>query len=394
MDKSRLLKSVLGNEVYDSLMKSLTKLSTRSVVDIQELDASLNIAPKAILAFLLKNLRPLKQNEAADFVIPWEDGMKMSINKQGDDVYKGNFVQNGKIVHSFELVSIPQLAVHCASLSENYDKYINEEESIEETSSCNCEHSCDCSSEETSTADKLKSYIDAIDKRALEAKLASIEDKINQLFLLLAQSGNNKSDKVVMDRNDYIKEHKRLVEVLKEDKPKDIKEEEEEQEKSLEDELDKSEELVHKIKKAYGLKKAGIAPQAPKPPKAGSNVGGMQGITQGGIHSMKTKEATSRSIKETKYFLKDPNSASSKNNLPQLAKQPKTSFTTKTEKDLVCEDCGEKIYKSGDYKGCTCFKALSEPKLKKNQNGSVTYEFKKDWDPEFIKTLYRTLVKK
>jgi len=120
MRHDKLLKSIVGEEVFDSLSKALQKLSTNSVVDIGELYHSLKIVPKAVVSFLVRELKDLK--DPKEIKIPWADNASMLVNKLENDVYKGHLSEDGKITHEFQLTSLPALAAHLTSHFELYDQ--------------------------------------------------------------------------------------------------------------------------------------------------------------------------------------------------------------------------------------------------------------------------------
>jgi predicted RNA-binding Zn-ribbon protein involved in translation (DUF1610 family) len=154
------------------------------------------------------------------------------------------------------------------------------------------------------------------------------------------------------------------------------------------------------------LKKAGIMPTPPQPPKPGKNVGGNNGIIKQGIHSDKTA-ATDMPGHEIHTQVKNPwntafNAASKQSTLPKQPKAPQQTKdpksldvpATKSEKQITfkkselegkCVDCGQMI------KRCACFRALSAPQIKKSENDKVTLAFKSDWGPEEIEALYKSI---
>lgn len=324
-----LLKHVLG-EHYLPLMKSIVKQATHSVVDITELHDSLKIVPKAIMTFIMQATQDMENDGAKEVKIPWEENSMMLINKASDDVYRGHFTRDGKVVHEFELCSIPQLCAHLLSFSEMYDE-VPEEEAAPPPS------------------DDVKEHLKALD------------GKINALMMMIASQSS----------------------VQKSEDPKSGKWKQ----------LGKS------------LKKAGLMPGMPKPPKPGKNVGGNQGITKEGIHSDKTA-ATDAPGHELHTQVKNPWTAKFNAGMKQSTqpKQPKTpsvpataSATPKlaqSEKEMTfskselegkCVDCGQAI------KRCACFRALSAPQIKKSENDKITLAFKSDWGSEEIEALYKSI---
>jgi hypothetical protein len=324
----------------------------------------------------------MKDGEAKEVKIPWEDNATLLVNRSAEDVYKGNIVKDGQIVHKYELCSIPQLGAHLTSFSELYDEL--DEESSEESSV-----------DESSAVDKK---LAEIDNKMLQMKLQSLEDKINQLFLMIAN--NNNDNKISIEREEFVKEHKKLVDVLRSPSHKDDMEEAKEQSKELKEVLDKSEELDQEptkniLRQLLKLQK-GLAPTMPAPPAPGTNVGGNQGKTKSGIRTPKLQEPTVRSVSQQKDYVKNPylKPIKAPAGQPKQPAQPKNVLTVKSEPRTKCNDCGEPLHKDGKYVGCSCFKSMTPPELKKNQNGSVTFTFKYDWDKDTIAALYKTLVRK
>jgi hypothetical protein len=162
-------------------------------------------------------------------------------------------------------------------------------------------------------------------------------------------------------------------------------------------------EQVKRLSKS--LKKAGIMPKPPQPPKPGTNVGGNNGITKEGIHSDKTA-ATDAPGHELHTQVKNPwtakFNAGAKNSTqpkqpktpsvpatasatPKLAQSEKEMTFSKSELEGKCVDCGQAI------KRCACFRALSAPQIKKSENDKITLAFKSDWGSEEIVALYKSI---
>jgi hypothetical protein len=155
-----------------------------------------------------------------------------------------------------------------------------------------------------------------------------------------------------------------------------------------------------KIAKAIGaLKKAGLAPGMPKPPKPGVHAGSQQGITQAGFHNPKTAESDmSANRAQTKEKLnpdlKSGATLAAQHGLPKPPKQPKMSLTLKSEgMDSKCLDCGEPDFVHGKFTKCACFKAMSTPEIKKSEKGTLTFSFGPDWDEDNQIALWHSLKK-
>jgi len=328
----KLVRSILGDRVYEALNKSIVKLNTKSVVDISELHAALKIAPKSVVAFLMKETEDMKKDGAKEIKLPWDGNATMLLNKLDTDTYKGHISKDGRIVHEFDLCSIPQLAAHILSFFELYDEVPEQGEPKEE------------SKQEHEDIEKIKH------------QLQTLESKLNALIMLAAGPSQ------------------------------------EPVQKSQKDKLTKA---------ITALKKAGLAPTMPKPPKPGVHSGSQQGITQAGFHSPKTTESDSsvgrqKTKEKMNPHLKTGDKLATQSGLPQPAKQPKQpkmSMALKSESmSSKCLDCGEPDFINGKFARCACFKAMSMPDIKKSENG-LTFYFGSDWDSDNKIALWHSLRK-
>lgn len=342
MKRLDIAKSILGESLYESLMKAIVKQDTHSVVDITELHDALKIVPKSLLAFVMQATKDMDKESAREIKLPWEQNTMMLINKQTDDAYKGHIVRDGLVVHEFALCSIPQLAAHLLSFSEMYDQVPGSEAT---------ELADNPQEESTSDAD-------------IWEHLRVLDSKINALMMLVAnQSPIVKSEPIAIEKAEVNK-------------------------------------FAKFCKSLTSLKKVGLMPKMPSPPKPGVKVGGSQGITKEGMHGPKTAASDTNTHPYTQ--LKDPNMKVPQHNADKVKqpKQPKvfgnTPTAQKSEKEVTfkkselegqCVNCGLTA------KHCACFQALSAPEIKKSENDRVTLRFKNDWDEEAITALWQSLKK-
>lgn len=341
----KLAKAVLGDSLYGALTKAIVKLPTRTVVDITEAHDALQIAPKSVMTFLMKETQDMEDGGAKEIKVPFGENVMMLLNKMTADQYTGHFVKDGKIIHQFQHASIPQLSSHILSVFELYDESpANESNSSSETSK-----------EATKEGTLEASPGDAKMAQAIE----ELRTKVDQLFMMVAQ-----------------KPQQIIVNTAPAEKPG----------------LEKSDATSEKNKKLKNiLRKAGLAPTMPKPKKPGVNAG-TQGISRAGLHGPKTAHSDLNTHIQTATknpYLKTtpiagatsatPKQPKQKTDIPKTpgaAKQPamgKTLTFNKSELSNQCQDCG----KTGH---CLCFKALSKPTIKKSEDGKVTLHFDVDWD--------------
>lgn len=343
--KSKVLKSIMGEELYESLNKALVKLGTKSVVDLDELHSALKTAPKAVIAFLMKELKEMEKDQTKEVRIPWDETATMTITKLDADVYKGLIIKDGKVIHEFDLTAIPQLAAHIMSAFEIYDEGHPGDEAPAKEESKKEEHS------------------------DIRQHLQSIDNKINALMMMIASQSS------IQKNENWTKDFAKIA-------------------KSNYDNMIKpglKKKFIDSVK-GYGLKKAGLAPKMPHPPKAGSNVGGKQGLTQAGMHGDKTAStdmnAKPKNQTSANPFLVAPKTATpqaSQPKPPKLAHSEKTMTVQKSELTNPCLDCGQQV------SDCACFKALSKPEIKKSEGQNITFKFKGDWDQESIQALYKSI---
>jgi hypothetical protein len=366
---SKLVKSIIGDYVYEALTKSILKLDTKSVVDIDELASSLKIAPKSVVAFLMENLSDMEKDGAKEIKLPWDKNASMLVNKMGQDVYKGHISKNGKIAHEFDLCSIPQLSAHLLSHFELYNETPEQKEETKEQAPPEInEPTIEAPIEEGSAMES------SFSSEHIKQHLHALEAKINALIML-----------------------------------------------SVKEPIKKNQAGLNKAVKA--LKKGGLAPTMPKPPRPGIHAGSQQGIAQTGIHSDKTA-ASDMGLRE-KYDVQNPNLKSGnvlsqQHGLPQQPKSPKQlkqtkspatqgqlkqseqakekqnkmSFAIKSDKEnSKCLDCGQPDMKNGHFQRCACFKIMSEPTMKKSDNNVVTLFFKNDWKEDDKIALWLSLKK-
>lgn len=122
MNKSeKFLKSVMGNEAYESLLKhDIYKLNTNTAVSEKELFDALQVVPAAVLAFLKKELLPMKEGEGKVINLPLDEA-HMDVTKHGMDVYSGSVYQHGKFLAQFKFRPLPSVGLVLLTTFELYD---------------------------------------------------------------------------------------------------------------------------------------------------------------------------------------------------------------------------------------------------------------------------------
>lgn len=116
-----ILRSIVGLEGVEALQKAIFRRQTSTVADPMELYMPLMVVPRAILSWLVQNIKPMKVGDNADLELPGQEGVKFHVVKRASDVYDGEIVQSGRVIHSFEKQSLPSIGGHLMTVFERYD---------------------------------------------------------------------------------------------------------------------------------------------------------------------------------------------------------------------------------------------------------------------------------
>jgi ribosomal protein L37AE/L43A len=118
----KLVKSILGDDIFDELKKSsIYKPETKTALDPEEIRVALEIVPRSVLSFLFANLKYRPVNDIIDVDLPWAMNAKLHVNKLGMDNYSGEITQDGKRLYEFQHRSMPSLGLILLSVFELYD---------------------------------------------------------------------------------------------------------------------------------------------------------------------------------------------------------------------------------------------------------------------------------
>lgn len=126
----KLLKMMIGNQGYETLEKAIFKRGTSAVIDPLEYYLPLIVVPRTILSWLIQTVKPMKRGETKDVKFPGKENITIHFEKQDIDQYRAEFIQQGKIIHSFEKQSLPAASAHLMTVGEMYDSF-GEEKSEE-----------------------------------------------------------------------------------------------------------------------------------------------------------------------------------------------------------------------------------------------------------------------
>lgn len=116
------LKKTLGEDFFESLQKfDLWKPGTKTVLDHEEIRTALQIVPRAVMSFLLREVMPMKIDENKEIQVPFDGGAVLKLTKHERDVYSGQVDQANKMVVDFKYRSLPGIGLILMSALELYD---------------------------------------------------------------------------------------------------------------------------------------------------------------------------------------------------------------------------------------------------------------------------------
>jgi ribosomal protein L37AE/L43A len=119
---AKIVKSILGEDIFDELKKSsIYKPETKTALQPEEIRVALEIVPRSVLSFLFANLKHKDVSSVADLDLPWALGAKLHVNKLGADNYSGEITKEGKKMYEFQHRSLPSIGLILLSVFELYD---------------------------------------------------------------------------------------------------------------------------------------------------------------------------------------------------------------------------------------------------------------------------------
>lgn len=129
MSKNRdveIIESILGDDFFQELSKSeisggLYKPETNTALDPEEIRIALKIVPRAVLSFLITNLKHKEKGEVTKLDLPFALNATLEAHKLGSDNYSGEIVKDGKRCCTFKHRSLPGIGLLILSTFELYD---------------------------------------------------------------------------------------------------------------------------------------------------------------------------------------------------------------------------------------------------------------------------------
>lgn len=119
-----IISSLLGESFFEDLQKfEIIKPQTETAVDHEEMATALQIVPRAVMGWLVKNLSDMKEGENKTLSLPFAktEGASLSLKKLVNDVYSGEIIRNGKVANKFLYRTIPGIGLIILTTFEMYE---------------------------------------------------------------------------------------------------------------------------------------------------------------------------------------------------------------------------------------------------------------------------------
>lgn len=120
----QIISSLLGDSFFEDLQKfEIIKPQTETAVDHEEMATALQIVPRAVMGWLVKNLSDMKEGENKTLPLPFAktEGATLSLKKLVNDVYSGDIIRNGKVANKFLYRTIPGIGLIILTTFELYE---------------------------------------------------------------------------------------------------------------------------------------------------------------------------------------------------------------------------------------------------------------------------------
>lgn len=198
------LSKALGDDFLESLQKfDLWKPDTKSVVDHNEMFQGLQIVPKVIMSFLIRELMPMNMEDTKEVKLPVASDSLMRITKFGPDVFSGEIIDGNKKLTEFKFRSIPGIGLVIMSA---YQLYSIDDLEKEPTVSV----SKDKQSEISRIIDERLTLHSLVNK-VVDGKMMQ-RDAVNHLFM-------DKLSQLYKEHQQIKEEHKEIMAPKEEPKP-------------------------------------------------------------------------------------------------------------------------------------------------------------------------------
>jgi hypothetical protein len=197
-----ITKQILGDDIFDVIKKSeigsgIFKPSANIAIDPSELKIAMQIVPRAVLSYLIANLKPMGIGGNIDLNLPFADAI-LHIDKIAKDVYSGDLSADGQKITEFSYRSLPGVGLILLSAFELYD--------IEDLEPKKVESKCDMAEVQKIIDERLSQQI-SIPKQETTLDFEEGEQKMckkSKLKEFLEARERKKTEEVELDKSENI----------------------------------------------------------------------------------------------------------------------------------------------------------------------------------------------
>ena len=193
-DYKSTCKKILGDDIFEEIQKfEIYKPTTNTSLDPREIEIAMQVVPRSILSYVIKNVEGMENGGIKKLDIPFCEGSDWTINKHGPDDYSGQIRKFNKVVYDFKYRSIPGMAMLLMTSLELYD--LKDLKEIGEN-----KESLDIDKIQSIIDDRLKIYelINSVVSSKIsvrEAREDFINEKLNRLLAYTEEQKRVESEK-------------------------------------------------------------------------------------------------------------------------------------------------------------------------------------------------------
>lgn len=404
----KILTDTLGEPQSNILAKAIFKQRSRSVVDPSEQLLGLLTAPRAIISWLITNVKPMKVGEHKELKFPGRDDITIHIEKQDVDVYRADFIQNGTVIHRFNQQSLPAMASHMVTTGELYEDFLNDSNYFNRPRTSNQENDSKPDTQTNNTQEPLTSNAPFDMLRAI-LQYNDFPSLIDRGARRMWEHANVKELTNLIGK---------LIDIVANLKLQPhINESNESNESNKSSESSDSAVIAEKAEMpaGAGIPRAPIMPQPPKPPTASNqkmlNLAAQQ-ARQSGLGRISRQQLTPPKLNIPKLST-TPKMPTMKEELDgmdpnikklrllrnkvlsnKIRKNARTATVSSLELFTPCEHCGVPLFKMNEnqfpvFTPCVCFRSEHSKKrpfvkIQKNEDGNFKLIFNPHADPQSV----------
>jgi len=216
-DYKSICKRILGDDIFEEIQKfEIYKPTTNTSLDPREIEIAMQVVPRSILSYVIKNVEGMENGGIKKLDIPFCEAANWTINKHGPDDYSGQIRKSNVVIYDFKYRSIPGMAMLLMTSLELYD--LKDLKEVEEN-----KNDLNTDKIQSIIDDRLKIYelINSVVSSKInvrEAREDFINEKLNRLLAYTEEQKRVESDK----ENKKQLKLKRFLDAKQQEAPKEF----------------------------------------------------------------------------------------------------------------------------------------------------------------------------